>query len=192
MPLKRALQFFQEIELEGARLAIAEKIVREIANRLQFLVNVGLDYLTLDRSADTLSGGEAQRIRLASQIGSGLTGVMYVLDEPSIGLHQRDNERLLATLKELRDLGNSVIVVEHDFEAIMSADYVVDMGPGAGEHGGHGRRRRHAAGDDGSHRIADRQYLSGRGRSPFHACATGRRPRTGCACWARAAIISRA
>jgi excinuclease ABC subunit A len=137
MPLKRALQFFWEIELEGARLAIADKIVREIANRLQFLVNVGLDYLALDRSADTLSGGEAQRIRLASQIGSGLTGVMYVLDEPSIGLHQRDNDRLLATLKELRDLGNSVIVVEHDFEAIMNADYVVDMGPGAGEHGGH-------------------------------------------------------
>jgi len=137
MPLRRALQFFQEIELEGARLAIAEKLVREIANRLQFLVNVGLDYLALDRSADTLSGGEAQRIRLASQIGSGLTGVMYVLDEPSIGLHQRDNDRLLGTLKELRDLGNTVIVVEHDFEAIMSADYVVDMGPGAGEHGGH-------------------------------------------------------
>jgi excinuclease ABC subunit A len=137
MPLKRALQFFREIELEGAKLAIADKIVREIANRLQFLVNVGLDYLALDRSADTLSGGEAQRIRLASQIGSGLTGVMYVLDEPSIGLHQRDNDRLLATLKELRDLGNSVIVVEHDFEAIMNADYVVDMGPGAGEHGGH-------------------------------------------------------
>jgi excinuclease ABC subunit A len=137
MPLKRALQFFQETGFEGARLAIADKIVREIANRLQFLVNVGLDYLALDRSADTLSGGEAQRIRLASQIGSGLTGVMYVLDEPSIGLHQRDNDRLLATLKELRDLGNSVIVVEHDFEAIMSADYVVDMGPGAGEHGGH-------------------------------------------------------
>jgi excinuclease ABC subunit A len=137
MPLKQALQFFQEAEFEGARLAIAERIVREIANRLQFLVNVGLDYLTLDRPADTLSGGEAQRIRLASQIGSGLTGVMYVLDEPSIGLHQRDNDRLLATLKELRDLGNSVIVVEHDFEAIMSADYVVDMGPGAGEHGGH-------------------------------------------------------
>ena len=137
MPLKRAQQFFQETDLKGARLAIAEKIVHEIANRLQFLINVGLDYLTLDRSADTLSGGEAQRIRLASQIGSGLTGVMYVLDEPSIGLHQRDNGRLLATLKELRDLGNSVIVVEHDFEAIMSADYVVDMGPGAGEHGGH-------------------------------------------------------
>ncbi len=137
MPLRQALQFFKEARLEGARLTIAERIVREIANRLQFLVNVGLDYLALDRSADTLSGGEAQRIRLASQIGSGLTGVMYVLDEPSIGLHQRDNDRLLATLKELRDLGNSVIVVEHDFEAIMSADYVVDMGPGAGVHGGH-------------------------------------------------------
>jgi len=110
--------------------------VREIANRLEFLVNVGLDYLSLDRSAETLSGGEAQRIRLASQIGSGLTGVMYVLDEPSIGLHQRDNDRLLGTLKHLRDLGNSVIVVEHDQEAILAADYVVDMGPGAGEHGG--------------------------------------------------------
>ena len=105
-------------------------------SRLQFLNNVGLDYLSLDRSAETLSGGEAQRIRLASQIGSGLTGVMYVLDEPSIGLHQRDNDRLLATLKHLRDLGNSVIVVEHDQDAISAADYVVDMGPGAGEHGG--------------------------------------------------------
>jgi excinuclease ABC subunit A len=116
--------------------AIADKIVREILNRLQFLVDVGLEYLSLDRSADTLSGGEAQRIRLASQIGSGLTGVMYVLDEPSIGLHQRDNARLLRTLERLRDLGNSVIVVEHDEEAIMSADYVVDMGLGAGDHGG--------------------------------------------------------
>jgi hypothetical protein len=105
-------------------------------NRLQFLNNVGLDYLSLDRSADTLSGGESQRIRLASQIGSGLTGVMYVLDEPSIGLHQRDNSRLLATLRHLRDLGNSVLVVEHDEEAITTADYVIDMGPGAGEHGG--------------------------------------------------------
>src|SRR5690348_17509400 len=103
---------------------------------MQFLINVGLDYLSLTRSADTLSGGEAQRIRLASQIGSGLTGVMYVLDEPSIGLHQRDNDRLLNTLKHLRDLGNSVIVVEHDQDAILTADYVVDMGPGAGEHGG--------------------------------------------------------
>ncbi len=137
LPLKDAQQFFQSLVLDGRRQAIAEKIVREIANRLQFLVNVGLDYLSLDRAADTLSGGEAQRIRLASQIGSGLTGVMYVLDEPSIGLHQRDNGRLLETLARLRDLGNSVIVVEHDHDAIMTADYVVDMGPGAGEHGGH-------------------------------------------------------
>jgi len=136
LPLKQALQFFHGMQLTGARLAIAEKIVHEIANRLQFLVNVGLDYLALDRAADSLSGGESQRIRLASQIGSGLTGVMYVLDEPSIGLHQRDNDRLLDTLKKLRDLGNSVIVVEHDSDAILSADYVVDMGPGAGVHGG--------------------------------------------------------
>ncbi|MCC7269198.1 MAG: excinuclease ABC subunit UvrA, partial [Rhodocyclaceae bacterium] len=120
----------------GQRAQVAEKIVREITARLTFLINVGLDYLSLDRSAETLSGGEAQRIRLASQIGSGLTGVMYVLDEPSIGLHQRDNGRLLATLAELRDLGNTVIVVEHDEEAIHAADHVVDMGPGAGEHGG--------------------------------------------------------
>jgi excinuclease ABC subunit A len=136
LPLRSAQQFFASLRLEGARLAIADRIVREIGNRITFLNNVGLDYLSLERSADTLSGGEAQRIRLASQIGSGLTGVMYVLDEPSIGLHQRDNDRLLATLKRLRDLGNSVIVVEHDFEAIMAADHVVDMGPGAGEHGG--------------------------------------------------------
>ncbi|HEY0338465.1 MAG TPA: excinuclease ABC subunit UvrA, partial [Burkholderiales bacterium] len=131
-----AMAFFQALRLPGIKQAIAEKIVREIVNRLQFLVNVGLEYLSLDRAADTLSGGEAQRIRLASQIGSGLTGVMYVLDEPSIGLHQRDNTRLLETLKHLRDIGNTVIVVEHDQEAIMSADHVVDMGLGAGEHGG--------------------------------------------------------
>ena len=136
LPLKQALATFQELRLPGARGQVAERIVREIANRLEFLVNVGLDYLSLERSAETLSGGEAQRIRLASQIGSGLTGVMYVLDEPSIGLHQRDNARLIATLKRLRDLGNSVIVVEHDEEAIRSADHVVDMGPGAGEAGG--------------------------------------------------------
>ena len=136
LPLAQAVPFFETIGLSGVKQAIAEKIVREIVNRLCFLNNVGLDYLSLDRSADTLSGGEAQRIRLASQIGSGLTGVMYVLDEPSIGLHQRDNARLLDTLKHLRDIGNSVIVVEHDEEAIMSADYVVDMGLGAGEHGG--------------------------------------------------------
>ena len=136
LPLKQALTFFQNVHLPGNKAAIAEKIVQEIASRLAFLNNVGLDYLSLERSAETLSGGEAQRIRLASQIGSGLTGVMYVLDEPSIGLHQRDNDRLLATLKRLRDMGNSVIVVEHDEDAIRTADYVVDMGPGAGEHGG--------------------------------------------------------
>ncbi len=135
-PLKAAQQFFADLRLDATRLAIGDRIVREIGNRIAFLNNVGLDYLSLERSADTLAGGEAQRIRLASQIGSGLTGVMYVLDEPSIGLHQRDNDRLLSTLKKLRDLGNSVIVVEHDFDAIMAADYVVDMGPGAGEHGG--------------------------------------------------------
>jgi excinuclease ABC subunit A len=136
MPLRQAQPFFESLELPGNKRAIAEKIVREIANRVKFLNNVGLDYLSLTRSADTLSGGEAQRIRLASQIGSGLTGVMYVLDEPSIGLHQRDNARLIETLKHLRDLGNSVIVVEHDEEAIEAADHVVDMGPGAGVHGG--------------------------------------------------------
>ncbi|HEX4780621.1 MAG TPA: excinuclease ABC subunit UvrA [Usitatibacter sp.] len=136
MPLRHAQPFFESLELAGSKKAIADKIVREIANRVKFLNNVGLDYLSLTRAADTLSGGEAQRIRLASQIGSGLTGVMYVLDEPSIGLHQRDNARLIETLKHLRDLGNSVIVVEHDEEAIEAADHVVDMGPGAGVHGG--------------------------------------------------------
>ena len=129
--------FFNLLQMTGHKAQVAEKIVKEITARLTFLINVGLDYLSLDRSAETLSGGEAQRIRLASQIGSGLTGVMYVLDEPSIGLHQRDNSRLLQTLRNLRDLGNTVIVVEHDQEAIESADHVVDMGPGAGEHGGH-------------------------------------------------------
>ena len=120
----------------GARGEIAEKILKEIRNRLNFLVDVGLNYLNLNRSAESLSGGEAQRIRLASQIGAGLVGVMYILDEPSIGLHQRDNERLLATLTRLRDIGNTVIVVEHDEEAIRRADYIVDIGPGAGIHGG--------------------------------------------------------
>ncbi|MEZ5616147.1 MAG: excinuclease ABC subunit UvrA [Rhodocyclaceae bacterium] len=136
LPLIAARDFFNLLALDGQRARVAEKIVREVTARLTFLINVGLDYLALDRAADTLSGGEAQRIRLASQIGSGLTGVMYVLDEPSIGLHQRDNARLLSTLAELRDLGNTVIVVEHDEEAIHAADHVVDMGPGAGEHGG--------------------------------------------------------
>jgi excinuclease ABC subunit A len=136
LALRDSSKFFAELSLQGNKAQIAEKIVKEVSDRLGFLVNVGLDYLSLDRSADTLSGGEAQRIRLASQIGSGLTGVMYVLDEPSIGLHQRDNDRLLGTLMHLRDLGNSVIVVEHDEDAIRAADFVVDMGPGAGEHGG--------------------------------------------------------
>ena len=131
-----ARAFFASLSLEGWRGTVADKIVREISNRLGFLSDVGLDYLSLDRSAETLSGGEAQRIRLASQIGSGLVGVMYILDEPSIGLHQRDNQRLLSTLTHLRDIGNTVIVVEHDEEAILSADHVVDLGPGAGVHGG--------------------------------------------------------
>ena len=135
-PVLQAQQFFSKLKLPGRRGQIAEKILKEVTERLQFLVNVGLDYLTLDRSAETLSGGEAQRIRLASQIGAGLVGVMYVLDEPSIGLHQRDNARLLATLMRLRDMGNTVIVVEHDEEAIYSADNIIDMGPGAGVHGG--------------------------------------------------------
>ncbi len=131
-----ALEFFHSLKLEGQRAQIAEKVMKEINDRLQFLVNVGLNYLNLSRSAETLSGGEAQRIRLASQIGAGLVGVMYVLDEPSIGLHQRDNERLLKTLTHLRDLGNTVLVVEHDEDAIRCADHVIDIGPGAGVHGG--------------------------------------------------------
>lgn len=136
MPVGDAHEYYNQLTLPGRRGEIADKILKEICARLQFLVNVGLDYLTLDRSADTLSGGEAQRIRLASQIGAGLVGVLYILDEPSIGLHQRDNERLLATLTHLRDIGNTVIVVEHDEDAIRLADYCVDIGPGAGVHGG--------------------------------------------------------
>jgi excinuclease ABC subunit A len=136
MSVGQAVEFFKTMQLEGWRATIAEKIVKEIGDRLGFLSDVGLDYLSLSRSAETLSGGEAQRIRLASQIGSGLVGVMYILDEPSIGLHQRDNQRLLGTLTHLRDIGNTVIVVEHDEEAILSADHVVDLGPGAGVHGG--------------------------------------------------------
>jgi excinuclease ABC subunit A len=132
-----ALELYRSLTLEGWRGEVAAPIVKEVVQRLRFLADVGLQYLTLDRGADTLSGGEAQRIRLASQVGSGLTGVMYILDEPSIGLHQRDNARLLGTLKRLRDLGNTVIVVEHDEEAIREADHVVDLGPGAGAHGGH-------------------------------------------------------
>ncbi len=134
--LRECLAYFDRLKLKGAKAEIADKVVREIGNRLKFLNDVGLNYLSLDRSAETLSGGEAQRIRLASQIGSGLTGVMYVLDEPSIGLHQRDNDRLIDTLRHLRDIGNSVLVVEHDEDMIRAADHVIDMGPGAGIHGG--------------------------------------------------------
>ena len=137
MSIGESMNFFQSVELTGQRAKIAEKILKEIRDRLSFLINVGLNYLSLDRSADTLSGGEAQRIRLASQIGAGLVGVMYVLDEPSIGLHQRDNDRLLSTLTHLRDLGNTVIVVEHDEDAIRAADHIIDIGPGAGVHGGY-------------------------------------------------------
>jgi len=136
LPLGSALDYFMNLELKGAKKEIASKIIAEISSRLKFLNDVGLNYLSLERSADTLSGGEAQRIRLASQIGSGLTGVMYVLDEPSIGLHQRDNDRLINTLKHLKNLGNSVLVVEHDEDMIRASDHVIDIGPGAGEHGG--------------------------------------------------------
>jgi excinuclease ABC subunit A len=162
----RAVEFFAGLTLPGWRGEIAAKIVKEIGDRLGFLANVGLDYLTLDRSADTLSGGEAQRIRLASQVGSGLVGVMYILDEPSIGLHQRDNQRLLDTLARLRDLGNTVIVVEHDEEAIRHADYVVDLGPGAGVHGGRvvaeGTPEQIEANED----SLTGRYLSGREQIP--------------------------
>ena len=133
---RRGFIFFKKLKLKGAKGKIAEKIVKEIIERLNFLVDVGLNYLNLSRSAESLSGGEAQRIRLASQIGAGLVGVTYILDEPSIGLHQRDNSKLLATLKRLRDLGNTVVVVEHDQETIEAADHIIDIGPGAGVHGG--------------------------------------------------------
>ncbi|CAL96003.1 excinuclease ABC subunit UvrA [Azoarcus olearius] len=169
MPLHSCRDFFAGLSLTGQRAQVAEKIVKEIADRLSFLINVGLDYLSLDRSADTLSGGEAQRIRLASQIGSGLTGVMYVLDEPSIGLHQRDNDRLLATLRTLRDLGNTVIVVEHDEDAIRAADYLVDMGPGAGEHGGHVIASGSPAAVFADENSLTGAYLSGRRAIPLPA-----------------------
>lgn len=174
LPVGDACDYFGNLHLTGRRGEIAEKILKEIRERLQFLVNVGLDYLTLDRSADTLSGGEAQRIRLASQIGAGLVGVMYILDEPSIGLHQRDNERLLATLTHLRNLGNTVIVVEHDEDAIRLADYVVDIGPGAGVHGG-----RIVSQGTPEQVMADPEsltgsYLSGRTRIRYPATRTPR------------------
>jgi len=174
LSIEDALDFFERLDIPGARGQIAAKITKEIRERLRFLVNVGLDYLSLGRSADTLSGGEAQRIRLASQIGAGLVGVMYILDEPSIGLHQRDNDRLLKTLTYLRDLGNTVIVVEHDEDAIQAADHIVDIGPGAGVHGGEviatGTAQEIAANPD----SLTGQYLSGQRSIPLPA---QRRPR---------------
>jgi excinuclease ABC subunit A len=161
-PIRKSLDFFNHLNLSGKRGEVAVKIVKEIQERLEFLVNVGLDYLTLDRSAETLSGGEAQRIRLASQIGAGLVGVMYVLDEPSIGLHQRDNQRLLNTLFRLRDLGNTVIVVEHDEDAIRSAQHIVDIGPGAGVHGGRVIAQGTLADILASEDSLTGQYLSGK------------------------------
>ena len=159
--LAHALAYVDTLKLIGAKGEIAEKILREIRSRLRFLNDVGLNYLSLDRGADTLSGGESQRIRLASQIGSGLSGVMYVLDEPSIGLHQRDNERLIGTLKHLRDLGNSVLVVEHDEDMIRAADHVVDMGPGAGVHGGQVMAQGTPADVAGSADSLTGKYLAG-------------------------------
>ena len=178
MPLYDTLEWFEKLALTGAKREIAERIVKEIIARLAFLNNVGLDYLSLERSAETLSGGEAQRIRLASQIGSGLTGVMYVLDEPSIGLHQRDNDRLIATLKHLRDLGNSVLVVEHDEDMIRAADHVVDMGLGAGVHGGHVIASGSLKDVLGNPRSLTGQYMSGKLRiaTPMRRVAPGSAP----------------
>jgi excinuclease ABC subunit A len=164
LPIGECCKYFDQLELSGKQGEIADKILKEIRLRLSFLVNVGLDYLSLDRNADTLSGGEAQRIRLASQIGAGLVGVMYILDEPSIGLHQRDNERLLLTLRHLRDLGNTVIVVEHDEDAILLADYVIDIGPGAGVHGGEVIASGTPAEVMANENSITGQYLSGRRR----------------------------
>jgi len=172
LPIADALSFFGELRVEGWRGEVASRLVREIADRLGFLVDVGLDYLSLDRSAETLSGGEAQRIRLASQIGSGLVGVMYILDEPSIGLHQRDNQRLLDTLVRLRDLGNTVIVVEHDEDAIRQADHVVDLGPGAGVHGGRVVAQGTPEQIETAPGSLTGQYLSGRRRIPVPAVRT--------------------
>nr|WP_067290668.1 excinuclease ABC subunit UvrA [Marinobacterium profundum] len=164
LPIGECCKYFDQLELSGKQGEIADKILKEIRLRLSFLVNVGLEYLSLDRNADTLSGGEAQRIRLASQIGAGLVGVMYILDEPSIGLHQRDNERLLLTLRHLRDLGNTVIVVEHDEDAILLADYVIDIGPGAGVHGGEVIASGTPAQVMANENSITGQYLSGRRR----------------------------
>ena len=162
LPIDDAVAAFEQVKLNAREEQIAGPILREIKSRLRFLKTVGLGYLTLDRSSSTLSGGEGQRIRLATQIGSQLRGVLYVLDEPSIGLHPRDNQKLLETLSALRDLGNTVLVVEHDEETIRRADYVVDLGPGAGAHGGTGRRCRHGRGRRGKSRLDHRAIHSWR------------------------------
>ena len=176
LSIAEARRFFASLRLDGWRGEVAGRLVREIADRLAFLSDVGLDYLTLDRSAETLSGGEAQRIRLASQIGSGLVGVMYILDEPSIGLHQRDNQRLLDTLVRLRDLGNTVLVVEHDEDAIRQADHVVDLGPGAGVHGGRVVAQGTPAEVEAATESLTGQYLSGRRRIAVPAVRTPAQP----------------
>jgi len=174
LSIKEAHDFFRGLALSGKDDRIAARILKEIRSRLAFLANVGLDYLSLDRASSTLSGGEGQRIRLATQIGSSLMGVLYILDEPSIGLHQRDNRRLLDTLKQLRDLGNTVLVVEHDEETIRSADYVIDRGPGAGEHGGHVVAAGPPEGILANEASLTGQYMSGRREIPVPAAR--RRP----------------
>ena len=179
--LRESFDYFKALKLHGAKAEIADKVVREIGLRLKFLNDVGLNYLSLDRSAETLSGGEAQRIRLASQIGSGLTGVMYVLDEPSIGLHQRDNDRLIGTLQHLRDIGNSVLVVEHDEDMIRAADHVIDLGPGAGIHGGRVMAQGTYRGSEGDAGLAHRPVPVGRQVD----CGAARGARPGCRWWPR-------
>jgi excinuclease ABC subunit A len=156
MPIRRAKDYLENLKLSKKDAMIADMIFKELSKRFQFLIDVGLDYLTLSRAAATLSGGEAQRIRLATQIGSGLSGVMYILDEPSIGLHQRDNEKLINTLKKLRDSGNSVIVVEHDEDTMRAADQIIDIGPGAGVHGGYVMAQRNSRRNSRSSRIHNR------------------------------------
>ena len=167
LSIREALKFFNELSLSELEKMIAHQVLKEIKNRLQFLVDVGLDYLTLDRAAGTLSGGESQRIRLATQIGSRLVGVLYILDEPSIGLHQRDNDKLLKTLKDLRDLGNTVLVVEHDEDTMRAADYIIDIGPGAGEHGGKIVACGPIEDIEKSEESITGQYLSGKNRFRF-------------------------
>ena len=159
MSIKQIKEYLDNLELNKTQKMISELILKEINQRLQFLIDVGLEYLTLSRGAGTLSGGEAQRIRLATQIGSGLTGVLYILDEPSIGLHQRDNDKLLATLKKLRDLGNTLLVVEHDEDTMYAADQIIDIGPGAGTHGGKVMAQRYCRGNKTSKRIYYRTIL---------------------------------